>query len=92
MLPPHPEINMGDPLTAMSKKALTFFGLALIIAGALALAYKGISYTKRENVIDVGPIKATVDTRETLPIPLWLGGLMLGGGVCLLVAGVRKPE
>jgi len=76
----------------MSKKPLTFLGLALILAGALALAYQGISYTRRENVLDMGPLKATVNTRETIPLPPWLGGLMLAGGVVLLVMGVRKPE
>lgn len=76
----------------MTKKALTFLGLALILAGALALVYQGISYTRREKVLDMGPLKATVNTRETIPLPPWLGGLMLAGGVVLLVVGVRKPE
>lgn len=76
----------------MSKKALTFLGLALILAGALALAYQGISYTRREQVLDVGPLKATVNTRETIPLPPWLGGLLLAGGVASLVMGIRKSE
>ena len=76
----------------MSKKSLTFLGLALILAGALALAYQGISYTRKEDVLNLGPLKATVDTEKTIPLPPWLGGLMLGGGVVLLVAGVRKPD
>ena len=76
----------------MSKKPLTFLGLALILAGALALAYQGISYTRREKVLDMGPLKATMDTQKTIPLPPWLGGLMLAGGVVLLVMGVRKPE
>ena len=76
----------------MSKKALTFLGLTLILAGALALAYQGISYTRREQVLDVGPLKATVNTRETIPLPPWLGGLLLAGGVASLVMGIRKSE
>jgi hypothetical protein len=76
----------------VSKKALTFLGLALILAGALALAYQGISYTRREQVLDVGPLKATVNTRETIPLPPWLGGLLLAGGVASLVMGIRKSE
>ena len=76
----------------MSKKALTFLGLALILAGVLALAYQGISYTRRENVLDFGPLKATVDTEKTLPLPPWLGALAVGAGVVVLVMGVRKPD
>ena len=75
----------------MSKNAITFLGLALILAGVLALAYQGISYTKRENVLDFGPLKATVDTEKNLPIPPWLGALTVAAGVIVLVKGVRKP-
>ena len=34
-------------------------GILLIVIGVLALAYQGITYTTREKVIDLGPIKAT---------------------------------
>ena len=76
----------------MKKNALTLLGLALILAGALALAYQGISYTRKEKLLDAGPFKASVNTRETIRIPLWLGGLVLEGGVVSLVAGVRKSQ
>ena len=76
----------------VKKNTLTFLGLALILAGGLALAYQGISYTRKEKLLDAGPFKATVDTRETLRIPLWLGGLVLAGGVVSLVAGVRNSD
>jgi len=76
----------------MKKNALTLLGLALILARALALAYQGISYTRKEKLLDAGPFKASVNTRETIRIPLWLGGLVLAGGVVSLVAGVRKSQ
>jgi len=74
----------------VKKTALTFLGLALILAGALALAYQGISYTRKEKLLDAGPLKATMNTRETIPLPPWVGGLMVAGGVVALVMGVRK--
>jgi len=80
----------APPERTLSKKALTFLGLALILAGALALAYQRVSYTRREQVLDVGPLKATMNSRETIPLPPWLGGLMVAGGVVALVMGVRK--
>jgi hypothetical protein len=86
--PPHGVLDKGT--ASMAKQPLTFLGLVLILAGVLALAYQGISYTKREKVLDFGPLKASVDTRETLPIPPWVGGLAVGGGVLLLVMGIRK--
>jgi hypothetical protein len=65
-------------------------GILLIVLGVVALAYGGISYTKREKVVDLGPIQATAETRETVPLPPILGGLALAGGIVLLIAGSRK--
>jgi hypothetical protein len=65
-------------------------GIILIILGVVALAYGGISYTRKEKVLDIGPIEATTETRETIPLPPLLGGLSLAGGVVLLIAGSRR--
>jgi len=65
-------------------------GIILIVLGVIALAYGGISYTKEEKVLDIGPLEATAKTRETIPLPPLLGGLALAGGVALMIAGSRK--
>lgn len=74
----------------MSKRLLTFLGLALILAGCLALAYREIRYTRREKVLDAGPLQASMDVRDSLDIPPVVGGLVVAGGVVLVVLGVRK--
>jgi len=71
-------------------KAVTFFGVALIILGVLALAYQGITYTTREKVIDLGPLTATVDKKKTFPLPPLVGALVLAGGVVLVIVGARR--
>ena len=65
-------------------------GVVLIVLGVVALAYGGISYTRREKVVDIGPIEATAERRETIPLPPLLGGLALAGGVVLLVYGAKS--
>jgi hypothetical protein len=65
-------------------------GIILIVLGVIALAYGGISYTKEEKVLDIGPFEATAKTRETIPLPPLLGGLALAGGVALMIAGSRR--
>lgn len=65
-------------------------GILLIVVGVVALAYGGFSYTKREKIIDLGPIQATAETKETVPLPPILGGFALAGGIVLLIAGSRK--
>jgi uncharacterized membrane protein len=71
-------------------KATTMLGILLAVLGVLALAYQGFSYTHREKVIDVGPIHATRDDTERIPLPPIVGGLALLGGVALLVMGARQ--
>ena len=65
-------------------------GVVLIVLGVVALAYGGISYTRREKVVDIGPIEATAERRETIPLPPLLGGLALAGGVALLICGAKS--
>ena len=71
-------------------KPITLIGIVLVVLGALALAYQGINYTRTEKVFDVGPIHATKETHERIPLPPILGGIALIGGVALLVAGSRQ--
>ena len=70
-------------------KPLATAGLLLIVLGLAALAYQGISYTSRETIIDIGPLKATADRQRTLPLPPVLGIVAVAGGVALLISGTR---
>jgi uncharacterized membrane protein HdeD (DUF308 family) len=71
-------------------KPIVVLGIVLIVAGALALAYQGITYTTREKVIDLGPLKASVDKQKTIPLPPILGVVAMAAGVILVVVGNRR--
>ena len=71
-------------------KPVTLVGIALIILGVLTLAYQGITYTTREKVIDLGPLTASVDKEQRIPLPPILGVLALAGGVVVVIVGARK--
>ena len=71
-------------------KPVNILGIVLIVLGALALAYQGITYTTREKVIDLGPLKASVDKEKNIPLPPIVGVLALAGGVALVIVGARK--
>jgi len=71
-------------------KPMTLGGILLVVLGTLALAYQGISYTRQEKVLDIGPIHATAEKSERIPLPPILGGLMLVGGIVLLVTGSKQ--
>ena len=72
-------------------KAMTLIGIALIILGVVALVYQGITYTTREKVVDLGPLKITADKDKNIPLPPIVGVLALAAGVTLVIVGARKP-
>lgn len=65
-------------------------GIVLIVVGLVALAYGGFSYTKREKVLDLGPLQASTETRKTVPVSPIFGGVAVAAGVVLLIAGSRR--
>jgi uncharacterized membrane protein len=71
-------------------KTPTLVGLLLTILGVVSLVAQGITYTTRENVVDIGPLHAQKETKKTIPLSPVLGGIALVGGIALLVAGSRS--
>ena len=69
---------------------MKLIGLLLIVFGVVALAVGGISYTKREKVIDLGPIQATAEKQKTIPLSPLAGLASIAGGIALVVAGSRQ--
>ena len=64
--------------------------LVLIIAGVLALAYGGITYSKQTTAVSLGPIQLNVTEKKTVPIPVWAGiASIVLGGVLLATGGKR---
>jgi uncharacterized membrane protein YidH (DUF202 family) len=64
-------------------------GILLIVFGVIALAVGGIRYTRREKVIDIGPITATTEKHETIPLSPIVGIAAVAGGIALVAAGSR---
>ncbi len=72
----------------MSGKKL--LAVALIVAGTLAVAYGGFTYTKDTHTATVGPLELSVKEKETVNVPKWAGIGAIAAGLILLVA--RKRE
>jgi drug/metabolite transporter (DMT)-like permease len=71
-------------------KPAVLVGVILIVLGAVALAYQGITYTSQEKVVDLGPLKVEAKKEKTIPLPPLLGALLLVGGVVLVAVSVRR--
>ena len=65
-------------------------GIVLVIAGALALAYGGFSYTKETHQAKIGPLELSVKEKQSVDIPQWAGIGAIVVGVVLLVLPKRK--
>jgi hypothetical protein len=76
--------------TVRTEADVRIVAVVLIVLGIVALLYGGITYTKREKVLDIGPIEATTRTRETIPLPPVFGALAIVGGIALFVVAGRK--
>ena len=73
-------------------KMASLVGILLIVVGVIGLAVGGINYTRREKVIDIGPIEATAEKHERIPVSPVAGGIALAAGVVLLVAANRRTS
>jgi TRAP-type C4-dicarboxylate transport system permease small subunit len=70
--------------------ALKVTAIALIVAGALGLLYGGFSYTKQTSEVKLGSLELSVDEKQTINVPVWLGvGAIVAGGLLLLL-GSKK--
>jgi hypothetical protein len=69
--------------------ALKMLGIALLLAGVLALVYGGFSYTKNTTAVKLGPIELTVKEKETVNVPLWAGIASIAIGGFLLAMGSK---
>jgi hypothetical protein len=65
-------------------------GLVLVIIGLVSLLWGGISWTREKTIVDIGPIEAHSQERETIPLPPVVGGLALVAGAILLVVRERS--
>lgn len=68
---------------------IRMLAIALIVAGALGLAYGGFSYTKETEVAKVGPIELNVKETESVNLPVWAGIGLIVAGAALLLLGRR---
>ena len=71
--------------------AVRLTALALIVAGALGLAYGSFSFTRETHEARIGPLSLSVQEKETVNVPLWAGIGAIVAGAALLVLG-GKPR
>jgi UDP-N-acetylmuramyl pentapeptide phosphotransferase/UDP-N-acetylglucosamine-1-phosphate transferase len=62
----------------------------LIVAGILMLVLGNITYTRKEKVVDAGPIEINKKEKKTIEWPSYAGGVVIVAGVVILLVAGRK--
>jgi TRAP-type C4-dicarboxylate transport system permease small subunit len=64
---------------------MRILAIVLLVAGALALAYGGFSYTSDTHDAKLGPLEFSITEKERVNVPVWAGVALLavGGGILL---------
>jgi len=64
---------------------MRMLAIVLLIAGALALAYGGFSYTSETHEAKLGPVEIAITEKQRVNVPIWAGValMVLGGGLLL---------
>lgn len=65
-------------------------GLIFIVIGAILLIWTGFTYTKKEKIVDAGPIQISADREKSVNWPPYAGGLILVAGIVILVTSKNK--
>ena len=65
-------------------------GVILIVLGVIGLAYGGLTFSRKEKVVDLGPVEVTRTEHERIPLPPVAGGICLVAGLALVLAGRGK--
>ncbi|MEO8088834.1 MAG: hypothetical protein ABI703_00900 [Gemmatimonadales bacterium] len=62
-------------------------GVVLLVLGAFVI-FRGVSYSDRDEVLKVGDLKASVQTKKA--VPTWAGGIAIVAGLVLLASGMKR--
>lgn len=66
------------------------FGIILITLGLIMLVWTGFSYTKKEKIVDAGPIEISADKEKNVNWPPYVGGIVLIAGVVMMLTSKNK--
>ncbi|HKH84201.1 MAG TPA: hypothetical protein VKA25_10990 [Gemmatimonadales bacterium] len=62
-------------------------GIVLLALGAF-IVFRGMSYSSRDEVLKVGDVKASVESKKA--VPTWAGGIAIVAGLVLIGAGLKR--
>lgn len=64
-------------------------GIVLLAIGIAMLIWTGFTYTKKEKIVDAGPIQISSDREKSVNWPPYAGGILVIAGVVLMATGKK---
>ena len=61
----------------------------MIILGIAMFIWTGFTYTRREKIVDAGPVHISADKEHSVNWPPYAGGVLVIGGIALVALSKR---
>lgn len=65
-------------------------GIILIVAGIVMMIFRGFSFTREKEIVDIGPVEINKKEKESVGWPLYAGAVATVAGVVILIASKKK--
>ena len=65
-------------------------GIILIVAGIAMFIFRGFSFTKEKELVDLGPVELNTKEKKSVTWPSYAAGIAVAAGVIVLLAGRKK--
>ena len=69
---------------------MKILGIVLIVLGILMFVFGNVTFTRKEKVVDAGPVEINKKEKHTIAWPNYAGGLMLAAGVIILLVDNKR--
>jgi hypothetical protein len=84
------ETPVGHRERTKEARAMKSIGIVLLVAGLLALAIGTFQYTRKRDVLKVGPLQVQKKDQESVTIPPLVAGGVAALGLVLTLAGSKR--
>jgi uncharacterized membrane protein YidH (DUF202 family) len=69
---------------------MKILGIVLIVLGILMFIFGNVTFTRKEKVVDAGPVEINKKEKHTVAWPNYAGAVIVVAGVVILLAGTRR--
>ena len=69
---------------------MKILGIVLIVVGILMFVFGNVTFTRKEKVVDAGPVEINKKEKKTIAWPNYAGAIAVIGGIALVALDKRR--